>query len=298
VKLGRHGAWLNPIDDDTARTEYAVEAEALGYGTVWLGLGTRDESDLRLAERVLDATKHIVVATAIVNMWTNDPVTLAGSYHRLQQRHPDRFLLGIGVGHPESITGYSSPYQRMTSFLDALDAEHVPSDRRILAALGPRALRLAAERAAGSHPYLAVPAHTRDARQLLGPGLLAPEQTVVVEADADEARRRARAFLREPYLRLSNYVNNLLRHGYGQADVTDGGSDRLVDDLVPHGDPAAVAAKVDAQLAAGADHVGIQVLPAPGQGPMPGLRALATQLVTPRQKAGHGIAGHSPEGSG
>ena len=281
MKLGRYGAWLNPIDDDTARTEYAVEAEALGYDTVWLGLGTRDESDLRLAERVLDATGKVVVATAIVNMWTNDPVPLARSYQRLQDRHPDRFLLGVGVGHPESITGYSSPYQRMTSFLDALDAEKVPSDRRILAALGPRALGLAAERAAGSHPYLTVPAHTRSARKLLGSGLLAVEQTVVVEADVDEARRRARAFLREPYLRLSNYVNNLLRHGYDQADVTDGGSDRLVDDLVPHGTPAEVADKVAEQLAAGADHVGIQVLPAPGQGPMPALRALAAQLITP-----------------
>jgi probable F420-dependent oxidoreductase len=282
VKLGRYGAWLNPIDDDAARTEYAVEAEALGYGTVWLGLGTRDESDLRLAERVLDATKHVVVATAIVNMWTNDPTTLARSYQRLQDRHPDRFLLGVGVGHPESITGYSSPYQRMTSFLDVLDAEKVPSDRRVLAALGPRALRLSGDRAAGTHPYLVVPAHTRSARQQLGPEpLLAPEQTVVVEADAEEARRRARGFLREPYLRLSNYVNNLLRHGYDQSDVTDGGSDRLIDDLVPHGDPAAVAEKVNAQLAAGADHVGIQVLPAPGQGPMPALRALAAQLITP-----------------
>jgi probable F420-dependent oxidoreductase len=154
----------------------------------------------------------------------------------------------------------------------------------VLAALGPRSLRLAGGRAAGSHPYLAVPAHTRSARQVLGPGpLLAPEQTVVVDADPDEARRRARVFLREPYLRLSNYVNNLLRHGYDQTDVTDGGSDRLIDDLVPHGTPAAVAEKVVAQLAAGADHVGIQVLPAPGQGPMPALRALAAHLVTPAE---------------
>ena len=282
TKLGRYGAWLNPIDDDTARTEYAVEAEALGYDTVWLGLGLRDESGLRLAEQVLDATSQVVVATAIVNMWTNDPVTLARSYQRLQQRHPDRFLLGAGVGHPESITGYSSPYQRMATFLDELDAEGVPADRRVLAALGPRALRLAAGRAAGSHPYLTVPAHTRAARDLLGPGpLLAPELTVVVEADPEVARERARVFLREPYLRLSNYVNNLRRHGYDETDVTDGGSDRLIDDLVPHGTPAAIAETVAAHLAAGADHVGLQVLPAPGRGPMPALRALAACLIRP-----------------
>lgn len=280
MTLGRYGAWLNPVDDDAARIEYAIEAEAQGYGTVWLGLGQRDESDLRLVERVLDATRQIIVATAIINMWTNDPATLATSFHRLRDRHPDRFLLGAGVGHPESITGFRSPYQRMASFLDALDAAGVPDDRRVLAALGPRALRLAAGRAAGTHPYLTVPAHTRTARELLGPGpLLAPEQTVVVGTDRAGSRQRARAFLGEPYLRLSNYVNNLLRHGYDETDVADGGSDRLIDDLVLHGPPETVAAGLAGHLAAGADHVAIQVLPASGQGPMPGLRALATHLI-------------------
>lgn len=278
--LGRYGAWLNPVDDDAARIEYAVEAEHLGYGTVWLGLGQRDESDLRLVEHVLDATRQVVVATAIVNMWTNDPAALAQSYHRLQDRHPDRFLLGLGVGHPESIAGFRSPYQRMESFLDALDAGAVPGNRRVLAALGPRALRLAADRAAGSHPYLTVPSHTRTARDLLGPGpLLAPEHTVVVDTDPAEARQRGRAFAREPYLRLSNYVNNLLRHGYTQTDVADGGSDRLIDNLVLHGPAEKVAVGLAEHLTAGADHVAIQVLPDPGQGPMPGLRALANQLL-------------------
>nr|WP_236794843.1 TIGR03620 family F420-dependent LLM class oxidoreductase [Amycolatopsis sp. GM8] len=277
--MGRYGAWLHPLDGDAARIEYAVEAEDLGYGTVWLGLGQRDESDLRLAERVLDATRHVVVGTAIVNMWTNDPATLARSYRRLEARHPGRFLLGAGVGHPESIAGYRSPYQRMESFLDTLDAGGVPGDRRVLAALGPRALRLAGARAAGSHPYLTVPAHTRTARRLLGPGpLLAPEQTVVVDPDPVEARRRGRAFVGDPYLRLSNYVNNLLRHGYDETDIVDGGSDRLIDTLIPHGTPDTVAAALAAHLAAGADHVAVQVLPAPGEGPMPGLRALAHRL--------------------
>jgi probable F420-dependent oxidoreductase len=281
MTLGRYGAWLNPVYDDEARIEYAAEAEALGYDTVWLGLGQRDESDLRLVEGVLDATSHVVVATAIVNMWTNDPAALAKSYARLQDRHPDRFLLGAGVGHPESIAGFESPHQRMESFLDTLDAGGIPRDRRVLAALGPRALRLAAARAAGSHPYLTVPAHTRESRQILGAGpLLAPEQTVVIDADPTEARRRGRDFIGNPYLRLSNYVNNLLRHGYRQTDVADGGSDQLVDDLVLHGAPETVAAGLTKHLEAGADHVAIQVLPGPGQGPVPGLRALAHQLVT------------------
>jgi probable F420-dependent oxidoreductase len=280
MTLGRYGAWFHPVDDDAARIGYAVEAEVLGYGTVWLGLGQRDENDLRLAERVLDATDHVVVATAIVNMWTNDAATLATSYGRLQDRHPGRFLLGAGIGHPESIAGYHSPYQRMESFLDALDAGGVPGDRRVLAALGPRALRLAADRAAGSHPYLTVPAHTRAARRLLGPGpLLAPEHTVVVDTDPAAARRRGRAFVGDPYLRRSNYVNNLLRLGYDETDVTGGGSDRLIDDLVLHGSPETIARGLAGHLAAGADHVAVQVLSAPGQGPMPGLRALADRML-------------------
>nr|WP_116176440.1 TIGR03620 family F420-dependent LLM class oxidoreductase [Kutzneria buriramensis] len=283
MALGRYGAWLHPVYDDSSRIEQAVEAEALGYGAVWLGLGQRDVSDLRLVERVLDATSHVTVATAIVNMWTNDPVALAASYHRLSPAHRDRLLLGIGLGHPESTTGYRSPRRRMESFLDTLDAEGLPAAHRILAALGPRTLRLAAGRAAGSHPYLTVPAHTRAARRLLGPGpLLAPEQTVVVDADPPEGRRRGRDFVAEPYLRLSNYVNNLLRHGYAEADVTGDGSDRLIDDLVPHGTPEAVAAALDRHLDAGADHVAIQVLPRPGDGPMPALRALAGRIFTGR----------------
>jgi probable F420-dependent oxidoreductase len=282
MMFGEYGAWLNPVDEDAARIEYATEAEELGYGTVWLGLGQRDESGLRLVERVLDATRRVTVATAIVNMWTNDPTALAASFRRLQDRHPGRFLLGVGVGHPESIAGFRSPYERMTSFLDALDAGGVPDDRRVLAALGPRALRLAAGRAAGSHPYLTVPAHTGEARRVLGPGpLLAPAQTVVVEPDPVLARERGRAFVRDPYLRRSNYVNNLLRHGYHESDVADGGSDRLIDELIPHGNPETVIAGLGAHLAAGADHVAIQVLGAPGEGPMPGLRALAKNLALP-----------------
>jgi probable F420-dependent oxidoreductase len=135
---------------------------------------------------VLDETSTTTVATAIVNMWTNDPADIAESYQRIAARHSDRFLLGIGIGHPESITTYRQPYATMVDYLDQLDTGGVPRDRRILAALGPRALRLAADRTLGTHPYLVVPDHTREARQLLGPDVaIAPEHKVVVEADAD-----------------------------------------------------------------------------------------------------------------
>ena len=281
ITLGRYGAWLHPVDDDRTRARYAAEAEALGYGAVWLGLGQRDESGLRLVDRVLDATERVVVVTAIINMWTNDPVALAESYRRLEARHPGRFLAGLGLGHPESRSDYRSPYRHMESYLDALDDAGLPRDRRILAALGPRTLRLAAERAVGTHPYLTVPAHTREARRVFGPGpLLAPEHTVVVDPDPVVARGRGRAFVSQPYLRLSNYVNNLLRHGYAETDVAGDGSDRLIDDLVLHGSPGKIAAGLAGHFDAGADHVAIQVLPGPGEGPMPGLRALAGELIS------------------
>ncbi|MDQ1424188.1 MAG: hypothetical protein QOD72_1686, partial [Acidimicrobiaceae bacterium] len=172
VHLGRIGVWFNPSFDDDARTEFVLQAEKLGYPTAWLGFGRASIGELSLVERVLDATTTITVATAIVNMWTNNPDDIAQAYQRIASRHGHRFLLGIGVGHPESITTYRQPYATMVDYLDRLDAGGVPSDRRILAALGPRALQLAANRTLGTHPYLVVPDHTRYVRQLLGPDVV------------------------------------------------------------------------------------------------------------------------------
>jgi probable F420-dependent oxidoreductase len=280
LDLGRVGAWFNPQYDDDTRSRFVVEAEALGYATAWLGGGRRSWGELELVERVLDATSRITVATAIVNMWTNDPATIAKAYQRIVERHPDRFLLGVGIGHPESIKDYRRPYDTMVDYLDQLDAGDVPRDRRVLAALGPQALRLAAERAAGTHPYLVVPQHTREARRIIGPGvLLAPEQKVVPETDAGVARGIGRPFVADPYLKLTNYTSNLRRYGYDDDDLGDGGSDRLIDALVLHGPTDTIAAGLQAHVDAGADHVAIQVLTARGQDPMPGYRQLARALV-------------------
>jgi probable F420-dependent oxidoreductase len=228
----------------------------------------------------LDATTTITVATAVVNVWTSDATTVARSYQRIAAKHPDRFLLGVGVGHPESIATYRSPLETMATYLDVLDAGGVPEDRRVLAALGPRALRLAAERAAGTHPYLVVPDYTHYARDILGSGpLLAPEHKAVVSTDPEQARAIGRAFVEKPYLGLRNYVNNLLRHGFTSEDIADGGSNRLIDALVLHGTPEHIQAGLAAHLAAGANHVSVQVLVAPGDDPMPGYRALARGLV-------------------
>jgi len=278
--LGRFGIWVNPSHDDETRTRFAIEAEALGYSAAWLGFGRRTASDLALAERTLRATSAITVATAIINMWTNDPRQVAASYRRIATVYGDRFLLGIGIGHPESVTGYRQPYATMVDYLDQLDAGGVPAGRRILAALGPKALRLAADRTVGTHPYLVVPDHTRAARRLLGPGtVIAPEHKVAVGADSATARAVGRDFVADPYLKLSNYTSNLRRYGYTDADIKGGGSDRLIDALVLHGSPQSVAAGLRAHLDAGADHVAIQALTQPDHDPMLAYRELARVLL-------------------
>jgi probable F420-dependent oxidoreductase len=168
----------------------------------------------------------------------------------------------------------------MVDYLDRLDAGGVPPTRRMLAALGPRALRLSAARTLGSHPYLVIPDHTREAREMLGPDVvIAPEQTVVVEADPDRARNIGRAFVSNPYLKLVNYTNNFRRYGYTDADLKGGGSDRLIDALVVRGSADSIAAGLHAQFEAGANHVGIQVLTADGENPMPGYQQLARVLL-------------------
>jgi len=279
LTLGTFGAWFNPAYDDVTRTRFVAEAEAVGYTAAWLGMGRGAVADLDLVERALDATSKIVVVTAIVNMWTNDAASIARSYHRISAKHGERFLLGVGIGHPESIAEYRSPVETMAAYLDELEAEGVPQDRRVLAALGPRALRLAAHRAAGTHPYLVVPEHTRFAREILGPEpLLAPEHTAVVSTDSELARAIARSFVERPYLQLRNYVDNLLRHGFTTEDVAGDGSDRLIDALVLHGTPKEIKAGLVRHLNAGANHVSVQVLVGSGGNPMPGYRKLAATL--------------------
>ncbi|MDQ7805063.1 LLM class F420-dependent oxidoreductase [Amycolatopsis sp. A133] len=274
------GLFLAPHRDDVTRKAHAVAADRLGYGTVWLGTGRNSVGDLAFVEDLLDSTERITVATAIVNMWVDEPETLAESYHRLAGRYGERLLLGIGVGHPESVTGYRGPYAKIVDYLDRLDAAGVPAEARVLAALGDRVLKLAAERTAGAHPYLVPATHTRHARSILGAGkLLAPEHKVVVDDDPVAARAIGRPYVQTPYLGLSNYVNNLLRHGYTEADVAGGGSDRLIDDLVLHGTPETVAKGLRAHLDAGADHVAVQVLGASPEAELADQRRLAELLL-------------------
>ncbi|QYN31703.1 LLM class F420-dependent oxidoreductase [Pseudonocardia sp. DSM 110487] len=274
IDVGRYGIWRG---QGGLSPEFAVEAEALGYGAVWIGGSPR--GDLALAESLLDATERIVIATGIVNMWATPAEEVAPSYHRIAAKHPGRFLLGVGIGHPEQTSKYRSPYATMVDYLDALDKADVPVAGRALAALGPKALRLAADRTAGAHPYLTTPEHTREAREIVGDGvLLAPEQKVVLDTDAERARAIGRPVVDRPYLNLVNYRSNLLRLGWSESDLDNGGSDALIDALVAHGDAESVAARLTAHLDAGADHVCAQVLTAEGADPLPPLRELSAAL--------------------
>jgi probable F420-dependent oxidoreductase len=219
-------------------------------------------------ERLLAATSTITLASGIMSVWVYDPEETAAARARLTETYGERFLIGIGVSHAAIVetvlddVKYEKPMQRMEAFLDGLDAAPVPvpADARVLAALGPKMLDLAARRAGGAHPYNVTPEHTAIARERLGLSkLLVPEQGAVLTTDAEEGRRRSRDFL-EHYLTAPNYANNLRRLGYGDDDLADGGSDRLVDALIAWGDEEAIADRVRAHLDAGADSVCIQVL--------------------------------------
>ena len=253
--LGRYGVWLGTR---SLAPGLAAQIESLGYGAAWIG-GSPD-ADLAWVEPALKQTTSLQLATGIVNIWAAPAATVAESYQRIESAHPGRFLLGIGVGHPEHTQQYQKPYDALVGYLDELDAANVPTSRRVLAALGPRVLALAASRSAGAHPYLTTPEHTAKAREQLGNTVfLAPEHKVVLTNNAEEARRIGRQAVGF-YLNLSNYVNNWLRLGFTEQDVSQPGSDKLIDAVVAYGTPEAIAARVTEHLEAGADHVAIQVL--------------------------------------
>jgi len=272
--LGRFGVWRGA---GQVTPELATGLERLGYGTLWLG-GSPDGA-LTQVDELLDATTSLSLATGIVNMWKDDAHTVAASFRRIEDRRPGRFLLGVGAGHREATAEYADPYQTLARYVDVLRADGVPADSLVLAALGPRMLRLSAQRAGGAHPYLVPPEHTRQAREILGPGpLLAPEQKVVLEADPQKARAIGRPRVRSPYLGLVNYTANLRRLGWGDQDLADGGSDALIDALVAHGTGEQVAARLTEHVDAGADHVCVQLLTAPGANLLEEFRKLAWAL--------------------
>lgn len=287
MELGRIGVWLGPLSGlPAAETrEVAPELEELGYRTMWFAEGVATKECFTQAATLLAWTQRAVVATGIANIYARDPMAMANGAKTLADAYPGRFVLGIGVSHAPSVATrgheYAKPIATMRGYLDAMEAaafrapEPAEQPPRVLAALGPKMLELAAERTRGAHPYFTPPEHTAVAREVMGADAwLLPEQAFVLETDPGSARAKARDHMGY-YLALDNYRRNLERLGYGEDDLEGGGSDRLVDAIVAWGDVDAIRDRVKAHLDAGADHVCVQAV---GDDPLDELRQVAPAL--------------------
>ncbi len=270
--LGRVGAWSFNLETISAPEERdaVAEIESLGYPAIWFPESVESREVFSHASWILASTDRIIAASGIANIWARDPVAMANGWRMLSDAYPGRFLLGIGVSHSQSVGRrggrYERPFSTMRDYLDAMDraASSAPEPesppRLMLAALGPKMLGLAAERALGAHPYFVPVEHTAFARQRLGPGpVLAVEQTVVLESDPSTARSIARGFAVR-YLQTENYARNLKRMGWTDADVAGQGTDAMIDAVVAWGDVDRIAVRVREHLDAGADHVAVQVV--------------------------------------
>lgn len=269
MQLGKLGVWA-PMDVLTAAegAEFARRVEGWGYAALWLP-ESRGRDVLVHSSWLLANTKNLIVAPGIANIYARDAMGMANGQRALAEQSGGRFLLGIGVSHAPTVVGlrghhYGKPVATMRAYLEAMRAAPYiapePAERplTIVAALGPRMMALSGELADGAHPYNVPPEHTAEARRILGPGkLLCPEVWVLLESDPGKARSAARQAL-APYMRLDNYVNNWRRLGFGDADLANGGSDRLIDANVAWGGEAAIRRRIQEHWDAGADHVCIQ----------------------------------------
>jgi probable F420-dependent oxidoreductase len=269
---GKVGIWTGVLDavPSAEAQRIAGHIEELGFPILWIP-ETIGRDPFITASLLLSATSTLKVATGIANIYARDSLTMANTQRSLEEAFPGRFLLGLGVSHHHLVDrvrhhGYSKPYSRMVGYLDEMDNALFmavgPSERpaTVLAALGPKMLKLSAERADGAHPYFVPVEHTAQAREIVGPdAILAPEQMVVLETDRGRAVEIARKGM-AIYLRAPNYVNNLKRLGFTDDDVADSGSERLVDAIVACGDVSVAADRVRSHFEAGASHVCVQVL--------------------------------------
>jgi probable F420-dependent oxidoreductase len=277
MDFGEHGVWTsyNRIGEENA-AEAAATAEAAGFGTFWLGGSPR----LAQVRPLLEGSDEMTIGTSIVNIWAYDPADLALEFAELEADFPGRVCVGIGVGHPEATSDYKRPLTALEKFLDGVDAADakIPEDRRIIAALAPKMLAMCVRRSLGTIPYFTSVDHTRWAREQIGPKAeLIAELACVVDEDVERARATAREYA-QLYLGLRNYTNALLEHGFEQSDIEGGGSDRLIDHVVPHGSAADIAAAAQAHRDAGADQVCFQ--PLGGEGiPAADWQALAAAVA-------------------
>jgi probable F420-dependent oxidoreductase len=289
-RLGTVGVWTFEAErmPAVAERDYARAVESLGFKTLWLPESLGSKEAFAHASVVLAATKTLIVATGIANIWARDAVAMANGARTLVDAYPNRFLLGLGVSHAPTVKtrgqSYSRPLEYMRRYLDAMDAAPYVGPKvdvpRVLAALGPHMLRLSAERSLGAHPYFVPVEHTAIARKELGPDpLLAVEQAAVLSEDQAAARATARRHMKR-YLDLDNYTNNLRRLGWGDSDLADGGSDKLVDAIVAWGGTGAIKSRIDEHRKRGADHVCLQVVRAdPASPPTADLERIAKAVL-------------------
>jgi probable F420-dependent oxidoreductase len=286
MQLSGTGIWAHQLryGDSSVAAELAAELDELGYSALWIPDVGGDVASA--IETLLGATSRTTIATGILNIWMHEPAGVAARRAGWSDDWKARFLLGLGVSNQPLIDHnnpgrYTKPYSKMVEYLDGLDAAEVPwpSDARVLAALGPRMLQLAADRTAGAHPYFVPPEHVVVAREVLGPdAIIAVEQAVVIDTDPATARAAARKHT-AVYTNLPNYTNNLRRFGYGDDDFANAGSDRLVDAIVAWGSLDTIATRVQAMRDAGATHVCIQAMRADDETPLADWRELATALI-------------------
>jgi len=265
LAFGSVGVWLQRYMDYDVLRAVSREAEELGYGTVWVSGGV-DAGVFDAIDAVLEATENITIATGVVNLWAETPESVTRAWHRYEEVYPGRVYMGLGISHAPLVEGsltaeYARPLTKTAAFLDALDAQPnpLPPGRRLLGALGPKMLKLAADRTLGTHPYLASPDNIAQAREAVGGAFVAPELGVILDPDLESARAVARASL-ELYLGLPNYTRNWFRSGFTEKDLANGGSDQLLDSVFAIGDASAVAKRVAEYRAAGADHIAFQIL--------------------------------------
>ena len=299
LSLGPVGIWSGQFDYFPASfvRDAVAELEDLGYPTVWTG-EVKGREVLVTASLMLAATSSMTVATGIAQVLARNPLTMVAGQLTLAEAYPGRFLLGVGVSHASLMRirgeAYTKPLSQMRAYLDDMDrmadeqyrAVKPANAPRVLAALGPKMLGLARDRADGAHTYFVPPEHTAFAREILGPGkLLVPEQAFVLDTDPTAARELARRHT-GTYVKLPNYTGNLRRFGFGDADFADAGSDRLVDAIVAAGDVDALAKRVSEHLDAGADQVAVQVLDPNRRGlPQRQWREIAPAILTLPRRA-------------
>jgi probable F420-dependent oxidoreductase len=269
--LGPLGVALGP-QDGPGFDEVLAGLEDAGYDTIWLTGGPMLTS-LDQVVAAVRATRRVSVATGIIPVVRFDAATVAATYAQVEAEQPGRFVVGLGGAHGPD------PLPTLNRYLDRLDAEppQVPADRRVLAALGPKMLRLARDRAAGAFPVLVTPEYTAQARELLGPDpALVVDLLVVPQSDPEVARQYAR----EPVGSLGQlpaYRANFRRMGFTDDDISQL-SDRLVDALVVWGDDETIAARVAEHRQAGADQIAINLITGSSELPVREWQRLAAVL--------------------